>query len=180
MTNNLFFVFDVESIGLHGEGFAVGYVITDDHGTCLEKGIFACSPDRAQGDDNGRPWVMEHVEPAIGRFNCETPRDVRRRFWNTWLNAKDRARASSLNLYMVSDVAWPVEANFLSACISDLGLGAFDGPYPLIDVSSVRLAKGLNPLGEETRLVLELPLHNPMADALQSARLLHEALNPVD
>lgn len=42
-------VFDVESIGLHGEGFAVGYVVLQD---CreVECGMFACDPSKAAGD----------------------------------------------------------------------------------------------------------------------------------
>lgn len=33
----LYMVFDVESIGLHGEGFAVGYVVVDRNGERLDK-----------------------------------------------------------------------------------------------------------------------------------------------
>jgi hypothetical protein len=53
---------------------------------------------------------------------------------------------------------------------------AGDGPYPLVDVASVRLAAGLDPLGAYDRTAGELPVHNPLADARQSARLLLEAL----
>ena len=34
--------FDVESVGLHGTGFAVGYVVLDKNGNEVESGCFCC------------------------------------------------------------------------------------------------------------------------------------------
>jgi hypothetical protein len=45
------FVFDVESIGLHGEGYAAAYVVMDKQGRELESGLFAGDPSTAMGDD---------------------------------------------------------------------------------------------------------------------------------
>ena len=74
---------------------------------------------------------------------------------------------------MVADCPWPVEAKFLNACVREYGMA---GPYPLIDVGSVVLARGGDPTGPFDRLPNELPKHDPLADARQSARVFIEHL----
>lgn len=168
MTNNMFLVFDVESIGLHGEGFAVGWVLVKDGAQILE-GRFACSPNAASGHDAARSWVRENIAPIPA--NCETPRQVRQVFWETWQRCKE---AGAL---LVADCAWPVEARFLAACVDDdPGPREWEGPYPLHDLASIILAKGGDPLATTERMERELPIHDPLADARQSARLLVDVL----
>ena len=77
---------------------------------------------------------------------------------------------------MAADCCWPVEANFLAQCIADNKQRTGDGPYPLLDVSSFLVATGSDPLKQYPRLPNELPAHNPLADARQSARLLRTCL----
>lgn len=171
-----FLVFDVESVGLHGDAFAVGIVMLN-----ATTGAFShtqrawCSADIvAQGTYADRVWVQENVPAFDQADRVVTPRELRDWFWRNWMYAK------SLGALLAADVAWPVEANFLRACIADdPTVRMWDGPYPLIDIASVRMAKGLDPLGTEPREVTELPIHDPLADARQSARLLLEALNRV-
>lgn len=45
----LFMVFDVESIGLHGDGYAVGWVVVDadDHGRELAVASWLATPRRS-------------------------------------------------------------------------------------------------------------------------------------
>lgn len=167
MSERLFFVFDVESVGLHGEGYAVGWVLVSPDGREIDSGYSACPSRNAAGDDAGREWIMENVDPHLPHPKYETPRDVRGDFWSDWQSKKAGA-------VMAADVPWPVESRFLNDCVRDFG--GDDEPYPLIDVASVRLAAGLDPLGTEPRLPNELPAHDPLADARQSARLLIEAL----
>lgn len=119
-----FFVFDVESIGLHGEGFSVGYVIVDSHsGEEIRSGYFGCPSDRAAGLPKNREWVDEnipHREP-----NCSGPDEVRWKFWKEW-------RTHSSDCLLAADCAWPVEANFLSECVAlDPEAREWQGPYPL-------------------------------------------------
>ena len=163
-----FMVFDVESIGLHGEGFAVGWVVVDDTGDEVEVCRIACDPSQASGNAAGRQWVKENARFII---NAKSPRDVREGFWARWLWLK------SQGVLLAADVAWPVEATFLTACIREDHVSReWEGPYPLIDIASVRFAAGLDPLGKEERQHGERPEHDPVADARQSARLLIEAL----
>lgn len=166
------FSFDVESIGLYGPAFAVGYVVLDTSNPKveLESGIFSCDPLDVSGTYNNHVWVAANV-PSLP-ITAENPSEMRSQFWDRW------KYWDALGAYLCADVAYPVESNFLSECIRD-GQGARDweGPYPLIDIASIRFAKGLDPLATETRLESEMPAHNPLCDARQSARLLVEALS---
>lgn len=174
---------DVESVGLHGEPFAFGYVVVDTETRAEVETFFArCPLAAARGLKPGRDWVTEHVEPALcipvdrvnGARECADPRELLEVFWQEWELWRGRG------VWLVADCPWPVEARFLAACI-DAAEGARDwhGPYPLIDVASARLAADLSPLGSDVRLPSESPVHHPVADARQSARLLLESLDLV-
>jgi hypothetical protein len=166
---NLYLVVDVESIGLHGEGYAAGWVVVDGHGVEQASGRWACPPEAALGNEAARVWVAANV-PDLPATHA-TPREVRDGFWRLWLSWKDRGAV------LAADCPWPVEARFLAGCVDDDPTRReWEGPYPLIDVASVRLAAGFDPLGTTERRPGELPEHDPLADARQSARLLVEAL----
>ena len=169
-----FMVVDVESMGLHGVAFAVGWAVLDTAtGALVERRRHHCDPKRLPATYESWRWVIEHCawasDPAEG--TCSNAQELRDRFWVSWKHW--RAQGAML----AADCPWPVEANFLSACVADQAVQReWEGPYPLIDVASVRLAARLDPLGTENRLPDELPAHCPEADAAQSARLLWEAL----
>lgn len=166
---DLWMVFDCESIGLHGETFAVGYVVVRGEGEELESACWSCWPGLARGPYEGRQWVAENVPTLLPSHNYI--KDVRSSFWAAWLRWNEKRAV------LCADCSWPVEARFLAACVDDnLYARMWEGPYPLYDLASLRLAAGFDPLATEDRLPHELPVHNPLADALQSARLLVETL----
>lgn len=168
MSDTLYMVFDVESIGLHGEGFAVGYVVIESSGEVVGGRSFACHPDRANGGPEGRAWVAENCPPFA--LDYASPAAVRRRFWQAWRSWKDRGAV------LVADCAWPVEARFLAACVDDAPeQNAWNGPCPLHELASFMVAADLDPMATYDRLPDE-PVHDPLGDARQSARLLVMAL----
>lgn len=165
-----FFVFDVESIGLHGEAFAVAWVVITRDGATLEEGCYACPPKYAKGLSANRKWVEDNVPPLQNTHR--DPRELRQAFWEKWMEWKRQ------DAWMVADCLWPVEAGFLSACVDDKLIGReWDGPYPFLDLSSIIFAAGLDPLMGHDRLENETPAHHPLCDARQSARLLVDYLN---
>lgn len=167
--DGIFMVFDVESIGLHGEGFAVGYVVINRRGDVLEEQVIACDPDEAHGLPKDRRWVDTNV-PALPRDQL-APAGVRGAFWHRWQHWKAQGAV------LVADCCWPVEARFLAAAVDDCRPHRdWAGPYPLHDLASVLLALGRDPLATNDRLPDELPAHHPLMDARQSARQLVEAL----
>ena len=165
----LYMVFDVESVGLHGEAFAVGYVVINARGDELEADVAACNPDLAHGSTDGRAWVAANC-PRLD-YLAESPVALRTAFWNVWQRWKTHGAV------LVADCAWPVEARLLAACVDDdPAARTWHGPYPLHDVATARLVAGFDPLATVARLPTELPQHDPLADARQSARLWLEAL----
>lgn len=165
----LYFVFDVESIGLHGEGFAVGGGVYLEDGSALSEFRFACPVDSAFGDNDGRRWVKENC--PVFEITHRNPRLMRDAFWEAWAEAHMRGAV------MAADCPWPVEARFVAQCVTEeINEREGLGPYPFIDIGSVLLAKGKDPLGVFERTTSELPKHDPLADARQSARILCENL----
>lgn len=169
LTMNFLFVFDVESIGLHGEGFAVGFVVVDSDGNRVDSGLFSCEPSQASGNEEGVKWVKANVPPLL--VTHEAPCQMRAAFWKKWRDWKAKGAM------LFADCAWPVEARFLAACVDDhFREREWEGPYPLHEIASVIWACGGDPMLTRERREDELPEHNPLADAIQSARLLFEAL----
>ena len=165
--SGLYMVFDCESVGLHGETFAVGYVVIDQDGAVLDSGRYACPTAKAAGPDDGRAWVAENCPFIVATHDF--PRQVRAAFWNQWLAHKERGAV------LVADCAWPVEARFLASCVDDDARRMWEGPYPLHELASFLLAAGMDPMATYDRRPDE-PQHDPLGDARQSARLLVSAL----
>jgi len=169
--HELFMVFDVESVGLHGDGFAVAWVVVTESGQRLQEGCLSCDPAQCDGTRENHQWVRENV-PLLERTS-PTKHHLRDAFWHAWRSWAD------LGAVLVADCAWPVEANFLSACVAQNHTEReWQGPYPLHDLASVLLALGAaDPLAVTERLPDELPAHHPLMDARQSARQLLHSLN---
>jgi hypothetical protein len=177
---SLWMVFDVESIGLHGEGYAVAWVVIDRTGQELEARRESCPTDAASGYDSGRNWVRNNCPPLPP--TQMTPAQIRQEFWAAWTRWKARGAM------LIADCGWPVEARFLAACVDDVrpvqrggramaeGTRDFGGPYPLHELASVMVGAGMNSWERPRRLPEELPEHDPLADARYSARLLALAL----
>lgn len=164
-----FFVFDVESIGLHGEGFAVAGGVYLSNGAVQWEFGFSCPTDKAEGLRGDRQWVDQNV-PVL-EVTHRDPIGLRMAFWKLWTNAKHSGAE------MAAECLWPVEARFVHDCIRDDAQRLADAPYPFHEISSVMLAAGMNPLATYDRTPSERPPHNPLADSRQSARLLSEALS---
>jgi hypothetical protein len=166
-----FMVFDVESLGLHGDAFAVGWVVIDRAGRELDRGLVGTNPTDILGTDGDRLWVKHHVPSDLPWRS--TPRQMRDAFWSAWRYwSSQRPKA-----VLVADCGWPVEARFLAACVDDEPTRRHAGPYPLHELASFLVAAGMDPLATYEREEDELPKHNPLADARQSARLLVTALD---
>ena len=160
-----FMVFDVESIGLHGDGFAVAWVVVNRGGQRLDEGCMACDPAKCDGTDESRLWVAEHV-PTL-TVTSPNKLHLRNSFWHEWRRCADQGAV------LAADCAWPVEAHVLSACVRlNHSEREWQGPYPLHDLASVLLALGADALAVTERLPDELPAHHPLMDARQSARQL--------
>lgn len=166
---NYWFVFDVESIGLHGEAFAFGFVVLGPDLKEVDSGQCWCHPDFAVGSESDRRWVRKNIDltamAANGShlMNTYAVRQVFRGKWGKW---KSKGAA------LIADCSWPVEARFLAQTFTDPLVDPSDGPYPLHDLATAMLWSGLDPLATYDREPDELPAHTPLADARQSSRIL--------
>lgn len=159
------FVFDVESIGLYGEGYAVGGGIYHEDGTREKEFCFSCPPESAFGDADDRDWIAKNIPPLV--VTHIRPYEMRQAFWNEWLAAKEQG------IPMAAECGFPVETNFLAACVhNDKQSNKWSGPYPFVEISSIMAAAGLDPMATYERVGDENPKHHPLADSRQSARLL--------
>ncbi len=158
---NKFLVFDVESIGLDGEHWSVGGVLVDRSGLLLEDFHLSCQPVATYAD---YVWVEKNCPVPQNGFNCRNPDEVLNEFVAVWKRLSKEA-------WLVADCPYPVETSFLR-----LAYNKMPPVYPLIDVASVLLATGRDPMVTYDRLPEELPMHDSLADARQSARLLVGAL----
>lgn len=166
---NRYLVIDVESIGLHGEGFAVAGVLLAADGRTEWEFCYSCPPETATGPDNSRTWVAENVTGLTHAYT--NPRQLRDEFWRVWCGLKEQG------VLLTAECCWPVEARFLAQCVDDdMERREWGGPYPLHDVASFMEATGTDPMAPKKRTGKETPAHNPLCDARQSARLLLEAL----
>ncbi len=154
--------FDVESNGLHGRGFAIGAIVTDDNGLMAEFAV------RCPIEGEVNPWVAEHVLPAI------TDIPVTHASYGEMLEAfyefLKHHRAEG-DVKILTFIPWPVESNILSDIYRRPGR-EFEGPFPLIDLATALDTLGYNPTSDEAYLNshgLSVPFdgvgHNPLYDA---------------
>lgn len=168
-----FFIFDVESVGLHGEGFAAAGGVYTPEGVALQEFAFHTHPDNARGSADDRKWVKSNVTVAPVSIEMTDARFVRDAFWETWMSAV----ADFPGVVMAAECGWPVEAHFLAACVDDSPtVRNWKGPYPLHEIASIMLMANMDPMATYTRQENELPAHEPLADARLSARLLETAI----
>lgn len=172
------FVFDCESVGLHGDTFAAGGVVIDRQSRIeMESFLVACPARFVSGTADSFNWIRDNVpedvrEPTGEHWPaCSTAAKMRSDFWQRW------EYWHTLGAQMAADVAWPVEARFLADCIADDRRRIATAPYPLLEISTVLQMAGMNPKEVFERRENEQPAHNPVKDARQSARLLMEAID---
>lgn len=180
MASNSFFVVDCESVGLYGQSFLVAYVWVNRNGEKIKEGIIGASSHEAIGTQEGHQWVKDNIcidwgemrDEKIETFGGASLRELRAIFWEVWLKAR------KTGAYMAADCCFPVETTFISEAVKDDILrNQWLAPYPFLDIGTLLLACGKNPTEKFPRMSDELPEHNPLMDARQSARILIECLN---
>jgi hypothetical protein len=164
------FVFDVESVGLHGPAFALGFVVFDNAFNFQEERLLVSDPDFFFAEEDDKAWVKANVLPHLPPSPRLSKTQLVAEFWADWMRWQGQGALAW------ADVPVPVEAAFLRETGRLYPSRRGQLPYPLLDVATLLYATGQDPIGTHERLEWELPAHNPLNDARQSARLLVEAL----
>lgn len=153
--------FDVESNGLHGKGFAIGAIVTDNNGLIAK--FTARCPIEGEVDS----FVANHVLPVITDLlitHASYSAMLEEFYSFLTLHRTDNAK-------VLTFIPWPVESTILSDIYSQPGR-EFQGPFPLIDLATALDTKGYNPKSDEAYLStygLTVPFqgsgHHPLYDA---------------
>lgn len=165
-------VIDVESVGLYGESFAVAGGVCDTNTGLLEREfLFSCKPWKARGTASDHAWVTRNIPGLNPTHN--TTKEVRQAFWDMWV----RLKKEYPDIRMAGECNYPVETNFLKACVDDNPEKHREhAPCPLLDVASIMESAGMDSMRTYSRTDSETPVHHPLHDARQTARLLSNAV----
>jgi hypothetical protein len=171
MKKNIF-MFDVESNGLYGEGFAVGAIVSDNKGNVLD----TFELKSVEGEKNiDNDWVKENVLQYLSDMpTVQTTKELRTEFYNFYMKHKENSR-------IFSDCNYPVETTFLAdVAKDDLENRQWNMPYPLEDVATaeninINRTKYYennffkeNPTAINSVSQYKLRKHNPLDDSIAS------------
>lgn len=163
-----FFIFDVESVGLHGEAFAVAGGVYID-GVAQSEFAFHCKPSKASGAKDDFIWITDNVKIPESSIECRNPMFVLDKFWREY----ETAKLAYDNIIICGECIWPVEARFMINAIDrNIADRKWKGPYPFHEIASFMLCCGFDPMKKFPRHENELPEHNPLCDARLSARIV--------
>jgi|SRR6185295_1647735 len=157
-----FLVFDVESNGLNGSPFAIGYVIVDELLNELDFGWCTCNVDEKEAGESLK-WLKENIPHEVLYGGGCSQESMLRWFFGVVEANKDAI--------LVCDCGYPVETNMLKLA----GIPV----YPLHEVATALMLCEKDPIGIFDRLPNELPKHHPLNDARQSARVWISCLDQI-
>ncbi len=162
MSNNIIFI-DAESDGLYGNFISVAMLVADQNGNELKHFYFGLKKELL--NDIKTQWVTENVLPIMGEYKeCDSEKDMLQKVWNVWLKYRE-------NAYMIADVAYPVETRLIRECVAlSNDAEVFFAPFPLLDLSSMLYAKGINPLVSRYEF-LDLKNNDKQHNALEDVKI---------
>lgn len=142
--NKKLFLVDAESDGLYGKILTVAGMVLDEKGGEIERFYYGIQKENMQVENE---WVRENVVPRLGEYTpFSSEEDMLEAFWKKWMEYQKDA-------YAIADVVYPVECRLFQKCVElNPEERSFSAPYPLLDLSSILYAKGMDPLCERTKL----------------------------
>ena len=152
------FIVDAETDGLYGGFLSVAALVTGEDGTEIDH--FYGAVDVSKEEISSR-WVRDNVYPMLtfAEKHFASEHELLEAFWLFWIKYREEA-------VCIADVGYPVEARLFMRCVmNDEKNREFLGPYPLIDLSSILLASGVDP-NMDRQILAEVPLvrHDAMND----------------
>lgn len=170
MGKNLFFI-DAETDGLYGAFISAAVVVTTEDCREIERHYYGISKKKLQARER---WVQENVLPVMGEYTpCENEKELLEQVWTVWERYQEDA-------YAIGDVVYPVEARLFMECVrNDEAHRRFQAPYPLLDLSNIMYAKGINPMTERKKLADNESTgrqHNALDDVLMTIEIYKKIL----
>ena len=165
-----FLFIDAETDGLYGSFLTVGLVVTDDAGNMIEKAYYGIKKENMMISD---VWTRENVFPVLGDYEaCEDEAELLEKVWAFWMKYREEA-------YAAADVMYPVESRLFMKCVmNNESERKYLGPFPMLDLSSLLMAAGYDPLidraellDEDEKQMMENKTHNALNDAEMTAAI---------
>lgn len=166
-------VFDVESVGLFGDPFAVGWVIIDKDGKEIQSDWKGCSYRKVSGTKKDFEWCFLNIPKEVRMGNMNTTLQRKNDILDIYYHFGAILTIHGPRCSIISDCPFPVESKFLLNV--EKYNSNFISPYPLYDVATALAVLGKDPTANYPRRANE-PLHHPLGDARQSARILYETI----
>lgn len=165
MKEKLLFI-DAETDGLYGAILTAAMVAADKNGTEIERAYYGIAREHMVVTD---PWVKEHVLPILGEYEtCRDETELLEKVWAFWLRYQDDA-------YVIADVTYPVECRLFETCVRhNPAERIWKAPFPLMDLSSMLYAKGIEPLTDRSGLLGDNrngTCHNALDDAIAALEI---------
>ena len=148
---------DAETDGLYGQVLSVAAIVANED--CVEYAHFY-GKQKINLSDIQDEWVREHVYPILSDApEYESEDALLEAFWEFYVMHPD--------CFVIADVPYPVECLLFRKCVAkDENNRKSLAPFPLMDLSSMLYAKGINPLEDRTKLLdRDENMHNALTDA---------------
>ena len=157
-----FFV-DAESDGLYGAFLSVAVMVTDENGEELDR--FYASVN-ISSDQIVSEWVRENVYPDLknAEIYFDGEEEMLEAFWSFWMKYREDSMC-------ISYVQYPVECRLFTRCVMmNEKERAFQGPFPLYDLSTLLASKGF-PFDVDMAALsgMQLKAHDAMNDVRMMA-----------
>ncbi|HHV75851.1 MAG TPA: hypothetical protein GXX39_00555 [Syntrophothermus lipocalidus] len=170
-----YFFVDAETDGLYGAVIAVAaavYAVSGEEWIEVETFQGVVDLENYQVTDE---WVRANVLPVISGDMPIYPSEseLLEAFWSFWMKHRE-------GCLCIADVAYPVETCLFKKCVSrNEPERRFQGPYPLLDLSTALYVKGLDPLIDRRALIADeaVMLHDPLHDARLAAKCWRLVVN---
>lgn len=169
MQTKILFI-DAETDGLYGSFLTVGLVVTDDAGNIIEKAYYGIKKENMMISD---VWTRENVFSVLGDYEaCEDEAELLEKVWAFWMKYREEA-------YAAADVMYPVESRLFMKCVmNNESERKYLGPFPMLDLSSLLMAAGYDPLidraellDEDEKQMMANKTHNALNDAEMTAAI---------
>lgn len=169
-----YFVFDVEKEGLAGSPFAFGAVLLDSGFNEIECFYQGTKPIYEMITKEEDMVFIRDVVAPVNPVTLESRMSLYAYCSRLLLSIKENYP----NVRFFADVPFPCETDLLQNLDIYLMMGGSEkrvsqAVYPLLDIASMLFARGFAPEYSYARIrENEFPVHNALADARQSARVL--------
>ena len=154
-----FLFIDAETDGLYGSFLTVGLVVTDDAGNMIEKAYYGIKKENMMISD---VWTRENVFTVLGDYEaCEDEAELLEKVWAFWMKYRE------------------VESRLFMKCVmNNESERKYLGPFPMLDLSSLLMAAGYDPLidraellDEDEKQMMANKTHNALNDAEMTAAI---------